>query len=145
MHDGQHFLIVDLVVMLHVGEPLRHEGNWLVCAICLHLGKDCSGCKVGGIAFKVEVARLRWEGEDWGRGDSPFQGVKSLLFSQAPDPSLGFVGEGIEGVGNIGEVMDELPIEVHKAKEGLDLLYLCWGRPFCDSMDLHQIHGDMVF
>ncbi len=28
--------------------------------------------------------------------------------------------------------MDELPIEVHKAKEGLDLLYLC------------QIHGNMV-
>jgi len=58
---------------------------------------------------------------------------------------LGFVGEGIEGVGNIGEVMDELPIEVHKAKEGLNLLYLCRGRPFCDSTDLHQIHGNMVF
>src|SRR5258705_10274372 len=41
--------------------------------------------------------------------------------------------------------MDELPIEVHKAKEGLDLLYLCQGRPFCDSTDLCQIHGDMVF
>ncbi len=41
--------------------------------------------------------------------------------------------------------MDELPIEVHKAKEGLDLLYLCQGRPFCDSTDLHQIHGNVVF
>src|SRR5260221_7204221 len=51
----------------------------------------------------------------------------------------------ITGTGNIGEVTDELPIEVHKAKEGLDLLYLCWGRPFCDSMDICWIHGDMVF
>ncbi len=83
--------------------------------------------------------------EDWGGGDSPFQGVEGLLFGQAPDPSLGFVGEGIEGAGNIREVTDELPIEVHKAKEGLDLLYLCQGRPFCDSADLHQIHSDVVF
>ncbi|SRR5258708_10598720 len=51
----------------------------------------------------------------------------------------------ITGTGNIGEVTDELPIEVHKAKEGLDLLYLCQGRPFHDSADLHQIHGDVVF
>jgi len=91
------------------------------------------------------VTRQGWEGEDWGRGDSPFQGVKSLLFGWAPDPSLGFAGEGIEGVGDIREVTNKLPIEVHKAKEGLDLLYLCWGRPFHDSADLCQIHGDMVF
>jgi len=77
------------------------------------------------------MTRLGWEGEDWGRGDSSFQGVESLLFGQAPYPLLGFAGE--------------LPIEVHKAKEGLDLLYLCQGRPFCDSTDLCQIHGDMVF
>src|SRR5258707_2786035 len=51
----------------------------------------------------------------------------------------------ITGTGNIGEVTDELPIEVHKAKEGLDFLYLCQGRPFHDSTDLHQIHGDVVF
>src|SRR5258707_15598858 len=51
----------------------------------------------------------------------------------------------ITGTGNIGEVTDELPIEVHKAKEGLDLLYLCQGRPFHDSTDLHWIHGNVVF
>jgi len=82
---------------------------------------------------------------NWGGGDSPFQGVESLLFGQAPDPSLGFAGEGIEWAGDIGEVMDELPVEVHKAKEGLDLLYLHWGRPFHDSVDLRRIHGNMVF
>src|SRR5258708_2330555 len=42
-------------------------------------------------------------------------------------------------------VVDQLPIEVHKAKEGLDLLYLHWSRPFHDSMDLCWIHGDVVF
>ncbi len=91
------------------------------------------------------MTRLGWEGEGWGRGASLFQGVKSLLFGQAPDPLLGFAGEGIEGAGNIGEVADELPIEVHKTKEGLDLLYLCWSRPVHDSADLCRIHGNVVF
>ena len=77
--------------------------------------------------------RLGWEGEDGGGGDSPFQGIESLLFGWAPDPLLGFVGECIEGASNIREVMDKLSIEVHKAKEGLDLLDLC------------QIHSHMVF
>src|SRR5258708_14494351 len=56
------------------------------------------------------------------------------------------MGEGVEGAGNVREVTDEFLIEVHKAKEGLDLLYLCQcqGRPFCDSADLHQIHGNMM-
>src|SRR5258708_15526802 len=89
--------------------------------------------------------RLGWEGEDGGGGDSPFQGIESLLFGQAPDPLLGFAGEGIEGAGDIREVADELLIEVHKAKEGLDLLCLCHGRPFHDSTDLCWIHGDVVF
>src|SRR5258708_19600310 len=41
--------------------------------------------------------------------------------------------------------MDKLPIEVHEAKEGLDLLDLHWGRPLCNSTDLHWIHSNMVF
>src|SRR5260221_12793003 len=70
---------MDLVVMLHIREPLQHEGDWLVHAICLCLGKDCSGCEVGGIAFKAEATGLRWEGEDGGRGDSLLQGVRAHL------------------------------------------------------------------
>src|SRR5260221_6937982 len=145
MHDSQHLLIVDLVVALCIRESLCHEGDWLVCAICLHLGEYCSGHKVGGIAFKVEATRLGREGEDRGGGDSLLQGIECLLLRQTPDPPLGLASECIEGVGNIGEVTDKLPIEVHKAKEGLDLLDLHWGQPFCDSTDLHQIHSHMVF
>ena len=41
--------------------------------------------------------------------------------------------------------MDKLLVEVHKAKEGLDLLDLCWGQPLCNSVDLCQIHSNVVF
>ena len=80
MHDGQHLLIMDLVVMLCIGESFGHECNWLVCAICLRLGENCSGCKVGGIALEAVVARLGGEGEDRSGGDSFLQGIERLLF-----------------------------------------------------------------
>src|SRR5258708_339375 len=41
--------------------------------------------------------------------------------------------------------MDKLPIEVHKAKEGLDLLDLHWGQPLHNSVDICWIDSDMVF
>ncbi len=63
-NDSQHLLVMDLVVALYVRESLRHEGNGLVHAICLCLGEYCSGHKVGGVTFEVEVAILRWEAED---------------------------------------------------------------------------------
>src|SRR5258708_34908599 len=71
--------------------------------------------------------------------------VPSACAWESTDPLLGLVSECVEGAGNIREVMDKLLIEVHKAKEGLDLLDLHWGWPFCNSMDLCQIHSDMVF
>ena len=55
------------------------------------------------------------------------------------------MGEGLEGAGNIREIMDKLPIEVHKAKEGLDLLDLCWGWPLHNPTNLCQVHSNMVF
>ncbi len=74
---------------------------------------------------------LGWEGEDRGRGDGPFQGIKSLLLRYTPDPLQGFAGECIEGAGGVREVVDKLPIEVHEAN--------------CDSADFCWVHGNMVF
>ena len=80
MHDGQHLLIMDLVVTLCMGEPFGHECNWLVRAICLCLGENHSSCKVGGITLEAKVAGLGGEGEDRGRGDSLLQGIERFLF-----------------------------------------------------------------
>src|SRR5258707_7337442 len=126
---------MDLVVTFCIREPFQHEGDWLVHAICLCLGEDCSCCKVGGITFEAEATGLRWEGEDRGRGDGLLQGIEHFLLSCAPGPLLGLAGECIKEVSDVREVMDELLIEVHKTKEGLDLLDLHWGWPLCDSTD----------
>src|SRR5258705_11475904 len=48
------------------------------------------------------------------------------------------------GVGNLREVVDESPVEVHKPYEGLDILDLHWLRPVCDSLDFNRVHHYMV-
>ena len=51
----------------------------------------------------------------------------------------------MEGAGNLGEVVDESSVEVHKPYKGLDILYLHWLQPVCDSLDLNRVHRYMVF
>src|SRR5260221_13042906 len=50
----------------------------------------------------------------------------------------------MEGAGNLREVTDESPVEVHKPYEGLDILDLHWLQPVCDSLDLNRVHCYMV-
>ena len=54
------------------------------------------------------------------------------------------MGEHMEGAGSLREVVDKSPVEVHKPYEGLDVLYLCWLQPVCDSLNLNRIHHYMV-
>ena len=55
------------------------------------------------------------------------------------------MGEHMEGAGNLREVVDEPSVEVHEPYEGLDILYLHWLGPVCDSLDLNRVHFYMVF
>ncbi len=54
------------------------------------------------------------------------------------------MGECMEGAGNLREVVDEPSVEVHKPYEGLDILWLCWLRPVCDSLDFNRVHCYMI-
>src|SRR5258708_24594955 len=117
MHDCQHFLVMDLVILLCVREAFQHEAYWVEQSIFLLLQQDSPCGKVGCIAFQVEGTRLGWEGKHWGRGDSTLQCIEGLLLSCSPWPVLQLTGEHMEGVGNLGEVADEPSVEVHEPYE----------------------------
>src|SRR5258708_31095201 len=53
--------------------------------------------------------------------------------------------ERVEGARSFGEVPDEPSVEVHKSYKGLDVFYLCWLWPVCDSLDFNGVHPYMVF
>ena len=47
MHDGEHFLVMDLVVPLDCVEALRHECDRVPLALGIGLGDNGAGCKFG--------------------------------------------------------------------------------------------------
>src|SRR5258708_39026409 len=84
MHDHQHLLVVDLVVLLCVGEALQHEAYQVGQSIFLLLQQDSPCGEVGCVTFQVEGTGLGQESEHWGRGDSTLQHIKGLLFGHSP-------------------------------------------------------------
>ena len=47
--------------------------------------------------------------------------------------------------GVMGEVLDDLAVEVSKAEEGLHLSFIRRFGPLCHSRDFHRVHLYMVF
>src|SRR5260370_38479339 len=144
MHNRQHLFVVDLVVLLCVGEALRHKAYWVEQPVLLLLRQDSPCGKVRCIALQSEETGLRGERKHRGRGDGVLQRIKGLLLSCAPQPVLRLPSEHMKGVGNFGEVPDEPPVEVHKPYEGLDILYFCWLWPVSDPLDLDWVHRYVV-
>ncbi len=102
---------------------------------------------------KLDALHSKWKGPDLDGQVSVGAEVTVLLStskaccSAAPhDQSFNLqVSAWREGVGNLREVADEPSVEVHEPYEGLDILYLCWLGPVCDSLDLNRVHCYMVF
>jgi len=51
----------------------------------------------------------------------------------------------VKGASNLGKVLDEPSVEVHKSYEELDILYFHWLWPVHDSLDFNGVHHYMVF
>ena len=49
-----------------------------------------------------------------------------------------------EGMGMLRKVFAEPLVEISEAQEGLHLLLVRWGWPFCDSGNFDQVHRDGV-
>ncbi|KIN95989.1 hypothetical protein M404DRAFT_164526, partial [Pisolithus tinctorius Marx 270] len=62
------------------------------------------------------------------------------LLRKVPRSTL--LHEASEWNDNVRVVINELSIEVHKAKEGLDVLHLPWLRPVMDCLNLLSRHGE---
>src|SRR5258708_14131730 len=123
---------MDLVVLLWIGEALRHKAYWVEQPILLLLRQDSPCDKVRCITLQSEETRLGGERKHRGGGDGILQCIKGLLLSCAPRPVLQLPSECMKGAGNFGEVPDDPPVEVHEPYEGLDILYFCQLWPVSD-------------
>ena len=54
------------------------------------------------------------------------------------------MGKPCERNDNVGVVMDELTVEVHKSEEGLDVLNFLQFRPIGDGLNFLRRHGESI-
>src|SRR5260221_9303192 len=135
---------MDLVVLLCVGEALRHKAYGVEQPVLLLLRQDSPCGEVRCIALQSEETGLRGERKHRGGGDGVLQHIKGLLLSCTPRPVLRLLSECMKGAGDFGEVLDEPPVEVHEPYEGLDILYFCRLWPISDPLDIDGVHRYVV-
>ncbi|KAG5734891.1 hypothetical protein E4T56_gene13754 [Termitomyces sp. T112] len=85
--DGQHLLVMDLVVLLHCIQAFGVEGHWMPLPILWRLLQEHhpSG-KVRAVGLYIEGRVVVWEKENGSRGHSTFEGVKGQLLWRSPAP-----------------------------------------------------------
>ncbi|KAG6892832.1 hypothetical protein C0993_002772, partial [Termitomyces sp. T159_Od127] len=80
LDDGQHFLVVDLVVVLYCIQAFGVEGHWMLLPIIPGLlRQDGPGGKVRAVCFHLEGRIVVWEEENRPRGDCALESIKSSL------------------------------------------------------------------
>jgi hypothetical protein len=75
----------------------------------------CFSGKVRAISLYVKRTRVFWEGKDWSGSNLFLEDNESGLFVGIPFPNCIFFGKVKEGLSIMGEILDELSVEVGEA------------------------------
>ena len=111
LDDGEHLLVMDLVVVFHQGQGFGEEGDWVPLSIFgRDLREDSSSCKVGTVRFNAERLGGVQGDEDGGRCDILLELIESRLLVCSPMPFHVVLSKVEERPGVFREVLDEAPV-----------------------------------
>ena len=120
--DRKHLTIVDLVVSLSLSHRLRAVRDRVPEVILTVLKDNSTSSEFGSVHLDASLAI---GGPDCQNGfgcESRLQGVESLLLLFSPDEGYVLLGEVVERSTDLGEILDEVTVEVGKPDEALKLL-----------------------
>ncbi len=140
-NNGEHLLVVDLIVAFDRRQGLRHEGDWVpFSVICWDLREDGSAHEVRAVSFDSKWLCRVWRDEDRCRGDTFLQSIEGSSFSSTPAPFCILPGQVEKWSSMFGEALDEPSIEVSESQEGLHFLLIRQGRPILNASNLDRVH-----
>ena len=122
--DGEELLIVGIVVEFWRGQSPRVEHDRTDLTILTMDGNDTGYGVVRGVGFHNNGMIRQPMSQNGGGSEGVFEALESdaTVVRERPRDSLpGKVGKGNH---NLGVLMDEAMVEVHKTEEGLDVLNL---------------------
>jgi hypothetical protein len=82
--------------------------------------------------------------QDWFGGEGSLELVKSLLLRGAPDKWNIFLGKIMKEMADLGEVFNEVSVEVSKANEALYFFEAFRNRPINNSFNLDWVHRNFA-
>ncbi|KAG6896293.1 hypothetical protein C0992_009270 [Termitomyces sp. T32_za158] len=104
------------------------------------LGQDCASCKVGAVGLDIERMVIIVEDKDGLGGDGRLEGIKGPLLRVSPGLSYVPSGKVKQQLCMVGEILDELLIEVGEPQEGLYLLLVLGLWPLDYAGHLRWVH-----
>src|SRR5215471_6857552 len=121
-NNGQHLLVMDLVVPLHLTQALRVECNRVPLVIFSGLlGEDRPSGHVGAIHLNPERPVTIRKCQDQGGCDFGLQGLEGCLLRASPPPWAVLLGQVKQGACKVREALNKAPVKVDEAQEGLHL------------------------
>jgi len=118
------------------------ECNGVKFAIRIHNGKDGSKCVVRGISIDYNLSVQDPMGKDQSCGESLFKCFKGGMALIGEMPGSNLVGKTCKWNCDFGISINEVMVEVGKAKERLNILDFLWYWPILDDLDFVGSHGE---
>ena len=140
-YDCQLLLPCSAICTLRWVEDLTGEGNRPLFPV-LDLAEYSANSKVGCVCVQDKRILSPWACQHWS-GDHDFLQVrKGLRLLVSPLPSCLRTHQFVQRCGDLGQVLNESPLVIHKPQELLNLLSSCWLRPFneCPDMVMRYVH-----
>src|SRR5882724_5493920 len=118
------------------------ECNTVQVTIGSRNGKDSGKCIVRGISLDCDLSVRDPMGKDWSCSESLFKCFKGRMALIREMPGGTLAGKTHEQNCDFGISVNEMTVEIGKAKEGLNVLDFLWNWPILDDLDLVRGHGE---
>src|SRR5262249_26970047 len=143
--DGQHFLVMYLVVAFNQRERLGIEGYRMPLSVFVRkLGEYRTSREVRAVGFDSVWLEIVWRGEYRGGSDGSLETVEGFLLEGTPLEHGRRAGSIEQRSSDLGEVLDEPSIEVGETEESLYVRLTVGDGPLSNASGFNGIHRDSV-
>ena len=139
--DSEELLVMGVIVELWSRQSLGIVGDRPDLLIRTTNGENASDGIVRGICLHDDRSVWNPMGEDRHGGEGVFEVLEGRATGVTEVPENTFVGEADERSDDTGVIIYTMPVEIHKAKEGLHILDLLRLRPVLYGLHLFWRHS----
>jgi hypothetical protein len=142
--NSEEFLIMRVIVEFRSRKGAAPESDRMEFTVISINRENACNSVVGCVCFNHNLTARNPMMEYWSSHKHFFESVEGRLTSGSPIPPFASTSEAGEWNGNARIAANEVPIEVTKTKERLNVLHFPRYGPICNGGNLVQRHAETV-